>query len=61
MRKYDLYWKTNAEWYDYADEEGTKPILTDAAPPDAVESFNRYWEQKAEDLISRIFNNKEYS
>ena len=47
MTKLDLYWMTNPDWYDFADdgELGT-PFLTEAAPPEAKESFARYLEQK---------------
>ena len=46
MTKYDLYWKTNPEWYDYTDDEDAVPYLTEAAPPEARESFARYLEEK---------------
>lgn len=50
MRALDLYWKTNPEWYDYAneeeyDDEFAEPYLTDKAPEEARESFNRYMKQ----------------
>ena len=50
VRSLDLYWKTNPDWYDYTDDEDpdAKPFLTDKAPPEAVESFKRYLEQKKE-------------
>ena len=46
MTKYDLYWKTNPEWYNYTDDEDAAPYLTEAAPPEARESFKRYLEEK---------------
>ena len=46
MTKYDLYWKTNPEWYNYTDDEDEFPQLTEAAPPEARESFARYLEEK---------------
>ena len=46
MTKYDLYWKTNPEWYNYTDDEDEFPQLTDAAPTEARESFARYLEEK---------------
>lgn len=46
MTKYDLYWETNPEWYDYTDDEDAVPYLTEAAPPEARESFERYLEEK---------------
>lgn len=48
MTKLDLYWMTNLDWWDYADDEGTKPILTDNAPIEAKISFSRYMEQMKE-------------
>lgn len=48
MRKLNLYWMTNPDWYDYADEDGTEPFLTEEAPPEARASFQRYIEQKKE-------------
>ena len=35
MTKYDLYWKTNPDWYNYTDDEEPVPYLTEAAPPEA--------------------------
>ena len=48
MTLLDLYWMTNPDWYDFEDDGklGT-PFLTEAAPPEAKESFARYLEQKA--------------
>lgn len=47
MTLLDLYWMTNPDWYDYTDDETPVPFLTEAAPPEAKESFARYLEQKA--------------
>ena len=46
MTKYDLYWMSNSEWYNYTDEEEPVPYLTEAAPPEARESFARYLEER---------------
>lgn len=36
-----LFFKSNPDWYDYPDDdEEAFPILTDKAPPEAVESYN---------------------
>ena len=35
-----LFWKLNPDWYDY--DENEQPYLTEAAPPEAKESFENY-------------------
>lgn len=37
------YWMTNQEWFYYDDETG-EPHLTDKAPEEAKESFEKYME-----------------
>lgn len=44
MRKYDFFWATNEDWYDWT-EEGDRIIKPDA-PPEAQESWKRYRQQK---------------
>ena len=44
MRKYDLYWKSNPDWFDY--DDNLFPVMTDNAPPEAIESYNNYLRQK---------------
>lgn len=44
MRKLDLFWKTNREWYYYDDELNVH--IKSSAPDDAKESFKNYLEQK---------------
>jgi len=41
-----MFWQSNPEWYAVYDEddEFEVPHLTDAAPPEAVESYN-YWKK----------------
>jgi len=48
MRKLDLYWMTNPEWFFFPDveDDDVEPILTETAPPEARESFERYIKQK---------------
>ena len=48
MKALDLYWKSNPDWYDYTDDEDAKPFLTEKAPAEAKESFERYLKQKQE-------------
>jgi hypothetical protein len=49
MRAVDLYWKTNPEWYGYPDDwNDATPFLTDKAPPEARESFERYMKDREE-------------
>lgn len=48
MKKLDLYWMSNPDWFDFADDENAEPFLTDAAPTKAKESFKRFLEQKKE-------------
>lgn len=46
MKKVDLYWMSNHEWWEFADDEVGEPYLTEKATPEAKESFERYLEQK---------------
>lgn len=45
MRKFDVYWKTNKDWYYY---DGLVPKLKENAPEAAKESFEHYKRQKKE-------------
>ena len=46
MKKLDLYWMENPDWFDYTDdEENPVPFLTEKATPEAKASFARYSEQ----------------
>lgn len=45
MRKFDVYWKSNKEWYEY---DGLVPKLKEDAPKEAQESFEHYLQQKKE-------------
>ena len=42
MRKYDMYWESNEEWYYVKDG---KFIVRDDAPEEAKESYKHYLEQ----------------
>ena len=46
MKKLDLYWMSNDDWYGFADDEVGTPYLTEKAPPEARESFEHYLAQK---------------
>lgn len=46
MRKFDHYWMSNDEWFDFTDDEEAAPYLTEKAPPEARDSFERFLEQK---------------
>ena len=46
MTKYDLYRMKDPERYIYMNDEDEFPQLTEAAPPEARESFARYLEEK---------------
>jgi len=48
MKKLDLYWMENTDWFEFADDEEAKPFLTEAAPPDVRESFAHYLKQLEE-------------
>lgn len=43
MRKYDLYWRSNPEWWDI--KEGI-PVIREDAPKEAQESYHNYLSQK---------------
>lgn len=42
MKKIDLYWKSNRDWWEYKDNF---PTIKDSAPPEAKASYQRYLEQ----------------
>ena len=44
MRKYDYYWASKREWYEF-NKFGDRVIRSDA-PPEAQESWKKYREQK---------------
>lgn len=51
-----LFFKSNSEWYYYENDDGDSfPLLTDKAPPEAVESYNfakaKYEEQKKTGIL----------
>lgn len=39
MKMNTVYWKSNPEWYDY--DENDEQYLTEKAPPETHESFER--------------------
>lgn len=43
MRKLDLYWRSNPDWWEF---KNNIPSVKDDAPPEAKESYRRYQEQK---------------
>lgn len=43
MRKFDVYWKSNKDWYFY---DGLVPKLKEDAPEEAKKSFEHYLKQK---------------
>ena len=51
MKKMDLYWASNPEWYDFTDEDEPKLFLTEKAPPEARKSFERYLEQRKSNAV----------
>ena len=64
MRKLDLYWKSNRDWWEY--DKDFYPVLTENAPLDAWESYLRYLEQtdrreykKVLKKYQKIFKNTE--
>lgn len=46
MKKLNLYWMSDPDWYGFADDEDGTPFLTEEAPAEAKESFERFLEQK---------------
>lgn len=48
MTKMDIYWRSNPEWYDYANDDEGDPYLTDKAPEEAKISFANFLKQKEE-------------
>lgn len=45
MKKFDVYWKSNKDWYFY---DGFVPKLKEDAPEEAKKSFEHYLQQKRE-------------
>lgn len=45
MKKFDVYWKSNKDWYFY---DGFVPKLKEDAPEGAKKSFEHYLQQKRE-------------
>lgn len=45
MKKLDLFWKTNRDWWEY---RNGVPVLKDNAPAEAKESYERYLKQVKE-------------
>ena len=48
MKKLDLYWRSNRDWWEYKDNI---PVIKDSAPPEAKESYKRYLEQVDSDAL----------
>lgn len=46
MKKLNLYWMSNPDWFGFADDDEGTPFLTEKAPVEAKESFERFLEQK---------------
>lgn len=47
MRKVDLYWKSNRDWWEFIEHI---PTIKESAPPEAQESYKKYLQQtNAED------------
>jgi len=42
MKKIDLFWQSNREWWEYKDHI---PTIREDAPQEAKESYQRYLEQ----------------
>ena len=64
MRKLDLYWKSNRDWWEY--DKDFYPVLTENAPKEVWESYLRYLEQtdrreykKVLKKYQKIFENTE--
>ncbi len=46
-----VYFKSNPDWYYYeSEDEDALPLLTDKAPPEAVESYE-YWKKQYEESL----------
>lgn len=56
MRKVDMHWMSNYDWWDIKDEI---PVVREDAPPEAKESYKRYLIQLHEGyLIDRAREKK---
>ena len=46
MKKIDLFWQSNRDWWEYKDHV---PTVREDAPPEAKESYERYLKQTSEE------------
>lgn len=53
MRKLDLFWRSNRDWWEFRNHI---PTLKDDAPPEAQKSYRRYLEQTAMDEAEHYKN-----
>ena len=45
-----FYFLQNEDWYTY-DDELERYVLTDKAPPEAIESYNEFYAERDEHLV----------
>lgn len=46
MRKLDLFWRSNRDWWEFKNHI---PVIKEDAPPEAKASYARYLEQTKSD------------
>ena len=51
MRKVDLFWQSNREWWEFRDHI---PVVKASAPPEAQASYQRYLEQMGQNDICSL-------
>ena len=51
MRKLDLYWRSNPDWWEW---KNLIPTIRDDAPEEAQESYDRYRIQQGLDCFGRV-------
>lgn len=51
MKKVDLFWKSNHDWWEFKDGI---PALKESVPQEAMESYEHYLEQMSEERICKI-------
>lgn len=51
MRKVDLFWQSNREWWEFRDHI---PVVKASAPPEAQASYQRYLEQVGQNDVCSL-------
>lgn len=56
-RKLDIYWRSNPDWWEYNDKDIA--VVKSSAPPEAQESFKRYWAAVTDPALEKYYAQNE--